>query len=279
MNRFEFDEASLRRRAQLIDQDRLIADQVVEARALFDLTAEGIENIPREGPLLLLGNNPSAPMMIDGLLVSAHAIYTLDAVMARRGGPAWILAVAKYFELAERSRYMADMLGRMGFVPATLGNGVRLLQMGEAVLGYPEEKPSRPPYEVRPFSASYLRMAAETGAPVVPVVFMGTHESHLLIEHKGRQILVNKKQRFRTNFRTTFLPPIDVRARIGDGADDAAIEALGAELRTRMQAFIEREKRQRPLVNVVEQLQQRRLSLRRTSGRVDADIAALDEEF
>ncbi len=265
--RFEFDEAALRRYSARIDQGALIAEHVIEAHGLFDLKVEGIEYVPTSGPVLLLGNNPAAPLMIDGLPVTAHCVYTLDAVLQHRRRPAWVLAVARYFELAERSNYVAEMLARMGFVPGTLGNGVRLLQMGEAVIGYPEEQPSRPPYRMRPFAPTYLRMALETGAPVVPVVFMGTHESHFLIEHENRQILVNKRQRFRTRFDVTFLPPIDVRKLVGSDADQEAIEAAGEDLRKQMQAFINDQKKQRPLVSVVEHLQQRRLRLRRDDDR------------
>src|SRR5262249_12988070 len=156
------------------------------------LSAEGVENIPAEGPVLLLGNNPAAPLMIGALLVSAHTAYTMDAVIRRRRDLVWVLAADKYFELAQHSRYLAEMLERLGYVPASAHNGAQLLKMGQAVLGYPEEKPSRPPYYMRPFSPDYVRMALESGAPIVPVVFLGTHESHLVIERKDRQILVNK---------------------------------------------------------------------------------------
>jgi 1-acyl-sn-glycerol-3-phosphate acyltransferase len=229
--------------------------------------------VPADGPVLLLGNNPAAPLMIDGLPVSAHAVYTLDAVLARRRRPVWLLAVARYFELAERSKYVAEMLARMGFIPATLGNGTRLLQAGEVLIGYPEERASRPPYGLHPFAPAYVRMALDAGAPIVPVVFLGTHESHLLIEQGDRQILVNKTQRFRTNFHVTFLPPIDVRLELGANARSKAIEAFSEGMRLRMQAFINEQKKLRPLVNVVEQLQQRRLHIRRAGDPDMSDIA------
>jgi len=273
VRRFEFDEAALRRYAAGIDQAPLIADHVIEAHGLFDLKVDGIEHVPADGPVLLLGNNPAAPLMIDGLPVSAHSIYTLDAVLSRRRRPVWLLAVARYFELAERSKYVAEMLARMGFIPATLDNGTRLLQMGEAVIGYPEERASRPPYGLHPFAPTYVRMALDAGAPIVPVVFLGTHESHLLIEHEDRQILVNKTQRFRTNFQVTFLPPVDVRLELGANARPKAIEAFSEGMRLRMQACINEQKKLRPLVNVVEQLQQRRLHIRRAGDPDLGDIS------
>lgn len=261
--RFEFDETALRRYAKRIDQEPLISGHVVEARGLFNLTVDGIDHVPVDGPVLLLGNNPAAPLMIDGLLTTAHSAYTLDSVLRRRLRPVWVLALPKYFELAERSSYVAEMLGRMGFVPASLGNGTRLLQMGEAVIGYPEERPSRPPYGLRPFAPDYVRMAWDAGAPIVPVVFLGTHESHLLIQHEERQILVNKKQRFQAAFSITFMPPVDVRRQLGEQSAPSDIEAFAKDLRQQMQAHINIQKKLRPLVNVVEHLQRRELRLRR----------------
>ncbi len=261
--RFEFDAASLRRRASAIDQAALIADPISEARGLFDLQATGLEHLPQAGPVLLLGNNPVAPLLIDFLPVAAHTVYTLDAVLRHRAGPAWVLASPNYFELAERLNFLLPLLERLGYLPATAGNGIRVLERGEAVLGYPEDKPSRPPYDLRPFSTAYAQMALETGAPIVPTVFIGTHESHLLIEHKGKQVLVNKRRRTRTTFRLTFMPAIDVREQLGRRPTSAAIESFCSALRRQMETVIELEKNQRPLVKLVEHLQRRHLRLRK----------------
>jgi 1-acyl-sn-glycerol-3-phosphate acyltransferase len=274
----EFDTEELRRRAALINREPLISDAVIEARGLFDLQAEGLENIPYEGPVLLLGNNPGAPLFIDVLPVMAHTIYTLDAIAQRRVHPAWTLTTSIYFDIARRSSYVGGYLERLGFVPATEGNGIRLLQMGEAVLAYPEEKPSRPPYGLRPFSPAYLRMALEAGAPIVPVIFMGTHESHLLVEQNGRQILVNKRQRLRAAFRIMFLPEVDVRIRAGRNPSDIALAQLSMELRENMQRIIRAESDKRPLTKLVEHLQRRDLRLRLDPCTAHADFAGFRDD-
>jgi hypothetical protein len=262
-NRFEFDTGALRRRAARVRQGSLIRDAVLEAQSLFDLKAFGEENIPVDGPVLLLGNNPVAPLVIGGLPVAAHTVYTLDAVARRRGRPAWTLALERYFELAEKFSYVAEFLDRLAFVPGRRGNGTRLLEMGEAVLGYPEDRPSRPPYGLQVFSTGYVRMALDAGAPIVPVVFLGTHESHILIEHKGRQILVNKGQRLPAKFRLTFLPPIDPRHHLGGSVDPQALAGFCAQIRQAMRVFIDEQRSERPLLRVVDQLQARDADLKR----------------
>src|SRR5262249_50150941 len=190
-------------------------------------------------------------------------VYTLDAVARRRGGPAWTLVMERYFELAERFTYVAEFLDQLAFVPGTRGNGTRLLQMGEAVLGYPEDPPSRPPYGLPVFSPGYVRMALEAGAPIVPVVFLGTHESHILIEHKGRQILVNKGQRLPAKFRLTFLPPIEPHRHLDGNADAQALASFCAHIRGAMRGFIDEQRSRPPLLGGRGQPQGRERGLER----------------
>lgn len=261
---FEFDADALRQRASRIRQAVLIEEAVVEAYSLFDLDVVGAENVPADGPALVLGNNPVAPIVINSLPVTAHTVYILNALAHRRGRPAFTLALLRYFELAVQFRYVAEFLEQIGFIPNTTGNGVKMLKAGEVVLGYPEDNPSLPPYRLRSFSSAYVRMAHESGAPIVPVVFLGTHESHILIEHKGRQLLVNKAQRLPAKFEITFLPAIDVRTRLGADPSPKSLEAFAGEVRSTMRAFIEEQSKSRPLLPVIAELQEQDAEHRRS---------------
>ena len=85
-------------------------------------------------------------------------------------------------------------------MPLSTGNGRRLLELGEAVLCYPEEQSSFPPYQTRTFEPDFARMAWDTDAAIVPVVFMCTHESHMLMDFKDYQVRANKRDELAANY-------------------------------------------------------------------------------
>ncbi|HYR88125.1 MAG TPA: hypothetical protein VE422_28865 [Terriglobia bacterium] len=252
----DLDVTTLEERRLAIDVESVASSFMAEARDLFDLKAEGTEHIPKEGSVLLLGNNPAVPLLAAGSLIAAHVLYTLSTIKSSTGRPAWLLASAKYFDPPEHEQISRKLVLRLGIVPQTLTNGVHLLELGHAVLGYPETKPSRPPYEIRAFDPSYVRMAVIANAPIVPVVFIGTHESHLLIE-QSQQILVNKRQPLITDYRMIFLAPIRPRDHRLSPEDVAGIEELSEDLRKKIQRLLSQRSKRRRLVEVARLLQTR----------------------
>lgn len=255
--RFEFGRPELLRRASAGCQRKITEPVFVDAVSLHNLRVDGGENVPAEGPVLLLGNNPAVPLFQRSTFVAAHALYTLYAIEQRRDRPAWLLASHRYFEAAERFDYLGPVLEQLGYVPATEGNGARLLEMGEAVLGYPEGRASRPPYRLRPFELEYVRMAVRVGAPIVPVAFVGTHESHIIIEREfeREQILINKRRHAPADYVIGFLPAIDTRAEQMGEDDRAALSSLCGRVRNHIEEFIAQETAKRPMVEFVRHLQ------------------------
>lgn len=256
--RLEFGYAQLRSSASRIDQASFFSEAIPRAVGLFDLESSGTENIPQAGAVLLLGNNPAVPLFSEGIFLAAHVVYTLHAIAQRRGGPARLLASPRYFEVAERSHLMVRLLDRLGFVPATEGNGTRLLELGEAVLGYPEEQPSRPPYEMHEFASHYVQMALSTGAVIVPVAFIGTHESHLLIQRGDEQILVNKQHPLEAKYRIKFLPAVRISEDAAKDQGEGTAETLARKVRAQIEAVIRMEMQDRPLASVARSLQESR---------------------
>lgn len=260
-NRFEFTKAQLAERAKLIDPHKLLGEILAEAAGLFDLKASGIEHVPKTGPAYFLGNNPAIPLFAGGTFVAAHAAYTLDAISDLRNRPSWLMTPVRYFELAERMHSMLPLFEKFGYFPGSEGNTLRLLEMGEAVLGYPEEQPSRPPYRMHAFSSRFIRLAVKARVPIVPVVFLGTHESHLLIEHEGKNILVNKRKRLRTEYTIQFLPAMGEPCFMSEDSSDEDCQALADRLRADIEAVIEKECEKRPLVSIAQHLQRPAIKL------------------
>lgn len=254
--RFELTKPQLEARAARIDLGDLFGSMLAEAMSLFDMKVIGSENVPRNGRVLFVGNNPAIPLFIGGTFVAAHAIYTLNAISELRGARCWMMTPLRYFELAERLQSMIPLFEKFGYFPGSDGNATRLLEMGEAVLAYPEEKPSRPPYRMHPFSPRYVRVAWEARAPITPVVFLGTHESHLLIEHEDRNILVNKRRRLRAEYAVQFLPQVQVAELLPENPSEDACLNVAEHIRARIEKVIESEAEKRPLVAVARHLQQ-----------------------
>ncbi|MEM6415803.1 MAG: hypothetical protein AAF720_14225 [Pseudomonadota bacterium] len=260
-SRFEFTKAQLEKRASVIDLREMLSERFAEAAGLFDLKAACTEHLPKDGPTLVMGNNPAIPLFVGGTFVAAHAVYTLDAITDLRNEPGWMMTPVKYFELAERMQSMIPLFDKLGYFPGSDSNTQRLLEMGKAVLCYPEEKPSRPPYRMHPFSSRFIKIAHSAGVPITPVAFLGTHESHLLVEHENKNILVNKRRRLRTDYVIEFLPPIDVASELNGKSSDEAFQKIADDVRSKIEAVIEREAEKRPLITVAQHLQQRSISV------------------
>jgi 1-acyl-sn-glycerol-3-phosphate acyltransferase len=108
---------------------------------------------------------------------------------------------------------------------------------------------------MHPFSSRFIRLAIKARVPIVPVVFLGTHESHLLIEHEGKNILVNKRKRLRTEYTIQFLPPMEEPCFMSEDSSDEDCQALADQLRADIEAVIEKECEKRPLVSIAQHLQ------------------------
>ena len=183
-----FDE--LRRRVSTLgmsersgEVDEFGMDEVVlrRARPVFDFLYQrywrvdlrGIENVPAEGPCLLVANR-SGLLPYDGLLL-AHAIER------ERGGPRPRFTVADWLVTLP---FAQPYLARLGGVRACRENVDRLLSSGHPVIVFPEgakgaTKVFRERYRLQRFGrGGVIRVALESGVPLVPVGIVGAEEAH-----------------------------------------------------------------------------------------------------
>jgi 1-acyl-sn-glycerol-3-phosphate acyltransferase len=172
IDEFGMDEVAIQRIRPLLD---FLLDRYWRA----DL--EGLEHLPEMGPCLLVANR-SGLLPYDGLMLS-HAIQR-----ERPGG--------------ERPRFlMADWLMHLPFVHATVAqlggvracreNAERLLASKRFVVAFPEgakgaAKVFRERYRLQRFArGGVVRIALESGAPLVPVGIVGAEEAHPLLFKVG----------------------------------------------------------------------------------------------
>jgi 1-acyl-sn-glycerol-3-phosphate acyltransferase len=143
--------------------DRLGLRQLL--RSLYRMDVEGAENIPAEGPCILVANHES---LIDP--------FILGAVTTRK---------IRYMAKAELFRYplLKQAMQAFGTFPvergrgggAALGQAGELLRQGEALGIFPQG--TCLPYRRRPWRRGAARIALATGAPVVPVCLVGTERA------------------------------------------------------------------------------------------------------
>lgn len=141
-------------------------------RKYFRLEVEGIENIPRNGGVIISPNH-SGFSGFDAVLL-AHIIQTEAKRIPR-------VMTHHFWFLTETTAIPAQ---KMGFTEATYENGVNALNKGHAIVLFPEGeqgnfKPTSERYQLQEFKRGFVRMALETQTPIVPVVILGAEETHI----------------------------------------------------------------------------------------------------
>lgn len=138
------------------------------------VTATGLRHIPKKGPYILIANH-SGYMGFDALML-AHQVNVSKKTIPH------IIAHKLWFFSPEISVHAH----RFGLVPATYENGLAILRRGEPLLLFPEGeegnfKPSSKRYQLRRFRRGFVRLALETGAPIIPAVVIGAEETHITL--------------------------------------------------------------------------------------------------
>ncbi len=138
----------------------------------FRLEVEGVENIPKEGPVLIVPNH-SGFSGIDAMLLS----YILQQHTKRKSH---VMTHHLWF-LTDKTALPAH---KLGFVEANYENGVNLLKKKNMVVLFPEGehgnfKPTSKRYQLQEFKRGFIRMALASGAQIVPTLVIGAEETHI----------------------------------------------------------------------------------------------------
>jgi 1-acyl-sn-glycerol-3-phosphate acyltransferase len=152
------------------------------ASLYFRADVRGLQNIPEEGPVLLVGNHSG------GNLTPDTHVFTL--------------AFSTYFGVERRFHQLAHnlvlsmpglgSLRKYGTVAATPENASRALDVGAALLVYPggDYEVHRPSWESATVDfggrKGFIRLAKEKGVPIVPVVAIGGQETALFLSRGER---------------------------------------------------------------------------------------------
>jgi 1-acyl-sn-glycerol-3-phosphate acyltransferase len=255
--RIELTPKQLRWLKQRIDVGSVMPEILDFARDYHSLVIEGANHLPREGPILFVSNHTGTVLMVESTFLTEDCLLTLHILNQQMRRPARLLVSAKYYEKPSFFKASREVIERLGYVPITLENGVRLLEMGEPVLMYPEGQASKPAYQLLPFFWGFAKMAWITRSPIVPVLLIGPHESRLRIDVRPQHsiVMLHQPKPLKTQYKVIFLEPIHVRDHVHRLEDKVALTAFSEEVRHRMQAVLNREMLTRPLARAAQRLQ------------------------
>jgi 1-acyl-sn-glycerol-3-phosphate acyltransferase len=150
-------------------------------RTYFRSEVRGLDNIPADGPSLLVGNHSGGTMIVD-TFVLATEFYT-------HFGPE-----RRFHQLAHdiAARLPATGLRRWGTVAASHDNARAAFAKGAPVLVYPggDYETFRPTWHSDRIEfggrKGFIKLALEEGVPIVPVVAIGGQETALFLTRGER---------------------------------------------------------------------------------------------
>lgn len=143
----------------------------------FRAEVVGAENIPKDGPALLIANH-SGGIAYDGVMINLAVYNTLEEKRYVR----FLVDDFGYY-----LPFLGTFLQRTGGIRACHENAMRLLDHGHLILVFPEgikgvSKLFDKRYKLERFGrGGYVKLAMRTGVPIIPTAVIGAEEIHPLI--------------------------------------------------------------------------------------------------
>ncbi len=141
----------------------------------FRVEVEGIENIPMDGPAMIVANHGGAALPYDAAMLAL-------AVLNEAPRPRRVRVSAT--EIFNMLPWVSHMYRKVGAVYATREDARHLLERGALLGVFPEGesgfmKPVWQAYHVQRFGrGGFVQLAEQTGTPIVPVAILGAEEVH-----------------------------------------------------------------------------------------------------
>jgi 1-acyl-sn-glycerol-3-phosphate acyltransferase len=172
------------------------------SQVYFRSEVTGMDRIPADGPVLLVGNHSGGTVIAD-TFVFAQSFYD-------HFGPE-----RRFHQLAHDLVFqlpgLRTLVQRWGTVPASRSNMRRALNQDAALLVYPggDEETFRPSWQSSDIAfagrTGFVKLALDTGIPVVPVVALGGQETGLFL---GRGRRVARALSLDSRLRLKVVPPV-----------------------------------------------------------------------
>lgn len=138
----------------------------------FSVSVVGIENVPKRGRGVLVGNH-SGGVALDGGMVLASMLMEMDPPRLCHG------MVEKF---AGRLPYLSQWFSRVGQMTGLPEHAVRVLEDGRLLMVFPEgargtQKLYWERHSIVPFGSGFVRLALSTSSPIIPFAFLGAGDA------------------------------------------------------------------------------------------------------
>ncbi|MFO0758315.1 MAG: lysophospholipid acyltransferase family protein [Byssovorax sp.] len=148
-------------------------------RFYFRAEVFGIDRVP-SGRVLLVSNH-SGQIPMDGMVIAAAMFLDCEPPRIIRS------MVEKWTQTLP---FVSTLFSRVGQVVGVPENARRLLDLGQAILVFPEgtkgiSKPFIDRYKLADFGLGFMRLALETETPIVPVAVVGAEEQYISFGNFG----------------------------------------------------------------------------------------------
>jgi 1-acyl-sn-glycerol-3-phosphate acyltransferase len=140
-------------------------------RHYLRVEARGVDRVP-QGRVLLIANHAGNTFAWDGAMLAMSLFAEGEPPRMVRGMGEFFLPTIPFFNV---------FMQRSGSVVGTPENCAQLLELGEAIMAFPEGergfvKTYRQRYQLQRFGLGFMRLALETATPIVPVGIVGAEE-------------------------------------------------------------------------------------------------------
>lgn len=144
-------------------------------RKYFRTEIFGVEHVPA-GRMLLIANH-SGQLPLDAALIGASLFMDVEP-------PRFMRAMVEKW--TQTLPFVSLLFSRVGQVVGVPENAKRLLDHDEALLVFPEgtrgiSKTFDKRYQLVDFGLGFMRLALETGTPIVPVAVIGGEEQYISV--------------------------------------------------------------------------------------------------
>lgn len=138
----------------------------------FRVEAFGLENVPKEGRVLVIANH-SGQLPIDGMLIGY-------AMATNPHGPRSLrVMIERFFPTVP---FLGNLMNELGGVVGDPENCARMLQSDEAIIVFPEGvrgsgKTWDKRYQLQRFGLGFMHLAITENTPILPVGVVGCEET------------------------------------------------------------------------------------------------------
>ena len=235
---------------------RMFLPSALLYRHYFRVDTFDIERVP-SGRVLVIGNH-AGQFAYDGAMLTIALLMEASPPRIARG-------MGEYFLF--KLPWVGASGARMGMMVGTPGNCVHMLENEQCVMVFPEgargaNKPFHKRYQLQDFGHGFMRLALETGTPIVPVGIVGSEEQQpgfANLESVGRKFglpslpitvsspwlpIIGTAVAFPVKYRMYFGEPMHFE---GDGGEeDAVIQRKVDQVKDAMNDLLARGLRERP---------------------------------